>query len=189
MCSAAERLSRRRTCQTSCARMASKWASSRRLEMPSGQMKVGRAIPKIPGSRGARDKSSRMGSQSPPIRSTRRRACTLRPSCKGIEDFIAEEIRNQRTVQTSITARTPLTHRTPANGRKCVRLEYAIEGLGVDETRIADCENGWPIWSMAKEHPGLTDCAECRIQVRRWPSSTNSEKGTRNFSDAANHSQ
>ena len=46
-----------------------------------------------------RESRNAIGLRSPPTCSRRRKAFTSRPWCSGTEDFIAEEIRRQRSIQ------------------------------------------------------------------------------------------
>ena len=87
---AAARLSRRRTCQSSCAITACNCASSRRSEMPSGQTRIGVVIPKIPGSRVERDNRISIRVVSRTECSSPRRASISRPWQAGLPCYTCQ---------------------------------------------------------------------------------------------------
>ena len=53
----------------------------------------------------------------------------------------------------------------------------------------SDVANGWAMASIAIARLGCCAMAGAVAQLRRWPSSTKSENGTRNFNDAVSQIQ
>ena len=190
MCSAAARLSRRRTCHTSCARIASRWPSSRCSEIPFGHTSRGRTMPKIPGSSEAVDSHNSIGFPIPARRSRRRSASTSRPSRNGIASRKAAETRRQRTYHAKRTTTNPQSHTAARRaGSKCIALGEAVEGVAGEIAGIVGWVKGRLSSSIAKYSPPAGAERSSAPGLARWlPRTTNNEKGTRNFADAASQS-
>src|SRR5207245_11805021 len=87
------------------------------------------------------------------------------------------------------TTRNPQSHAAASSpGSTWITLGETVEGVAREITVIAGCEKGWLTSSIAKYKPAFVR-AEPRDHGRCLPMATSSEMPTRNYIDAASHSQ
>src|SRR5215471_7301738 len=168
--------------------MASRWASSSHSEIPEGHTRTGWAMPGIPGSKEADDNRISMRRiRIPQAVSILRKASTSRPSSNGTDVYIAIDTFRQRAYHTERTARSPQTHTAArTTGSKRTSTGDSVEEKIPELTGAIACERGRPTWSIAKFKRAVVSV---ELHARCLPMTTGSEKGIRNFSEAASHSR
>src|SRR5579862_3022290 len=146
-------------------------------------------MPKIPGSREDDDKEISIRLTASPVACSRRNASTSRPSRSSPASRLAAEIRRQLLYRTRRTARSPPNH-NPARrtGRRSIRLGKAVEVAPREVVAIVACVRGWLTCSTAEYSPDFVTANLC--DDAKWlPIAVSSEKGNRNFTDAASQSR
>src|SRR5580658_8598217 len=135
ICTAAAKLSRRRTWHNSCARIACSWSGDKRSKMPSGSINTGLKIPKTPGSTGTEEDIAFKGTSN------------------GNGDAA-------RTAARMLRHRTNHEKATTAKPQNQIPSKISGTRLPIEETIKSGAEaeraNGWLICSIAR---GKGDCA------------------------------
>src|SRR5579862_5275634 len=167
MCIAVARLSRRRTWHSSCATIAFNCSAVIRSAIPCGNSRTGRNIPNTPGSRSTSEDFTGTGSP-------RSIACALRTSAC---------IRVHRRPHFIPTATNPAAHASSNNSGIRFVLAAAVSRVAING---AVPPNGWATCSITIGSEGSGDAA---LQLTWFPTATSRAKGTKNFIDAANHTQ
>src|ERR1017187_5225247 len=165
---AAVKLSLRWTWHNSCARTASNWAGVRCSVMPSGSSKTGFTMPTTPGSRRADEDITGIGR-------FRSRGVAARRTAR-----IWRHGRSQKMTPIAMPqSHTP--NRMAGNG-------FWAGNETADKGAWAGIVKGWLISSIAKE--SCEGAVAGAVRHPSWaPATTRSEKGTRNFTDAASQIQ
>src|ERR1700728_3226134 len=157
--------------QISCARTASISGTERPAAMPSGRRRMGCQIPTSPGAIAEAEDLAGMGSRA--------------LSDRGVAERTAALIRDQRTSQSEITATKPAAQSTSriAVTFACPTADDATEAAaGVKE-------NGWTTCSTASTVNGAMTRSGERGCLTWAVAAVSSEKGMRNFTEAANQTQ
>lgn len=130
-----------------------------------------------------------VGLPIPAIRSIQRNVRTSRPSCKGTASRIAAEMLRQLEYHVESTIPNPQSHTAASSvGTELISLEETVAARTPVPLGTISCVKGWLI-SISTGYNQPCDPAVAGDQIRWPPIPASTEKGSRNFSDAANHSQ